>query len=266
MHRRWKSAIGTMFLLFALTALTTTAALADAGPHEKFVEQQESIEALSQLSGEDFEVGYINRIIPHHQGALEASQIMRDKAVNPELREEAVKAIEEQQMEIEQLTSYLSTTYGMEVEPDPAFVMEPEMLQQLRDATPEGTEIMFMLMMREHHQTAIEMGELVLATTDSQVLVEQATMMIESQRMQQDLFASYLNQWYGIQAPAVTGDAEAAMDYAMSVMMTPGMPNTGAGGTTIAEDSNQTSLLLGIAASVVVLVGATGLLLRQRIA
>lgn len=248
--------------------LSVSPAGADSGPHPSFVAQEESIDELSQLSGEEFEIGYINRIVPHHQSALEMSMIIQQKAPTQQLRNDAAMMIEEQQSEIEQLTSYLSSTYGQEVEPDPRFVMPDSMMQELRNATPEMAEIMFLNMIREHHQSAIDLGELVLDKTDTQLLLDQATMMIESQRTQQDQFAGYLSDWYGIDALEPTGDMQAAMEYAMSVTMDlPGLPNTGGGGTASAGGGNPSGLLMLTIGSLAVLLAGTGyLLVRRRLA
>ena len=248
--------------------LSVSPAGADSGPHPSFVAQEESIDELSQLSGEEFEIGYINRIVPHHQSALEMSMIIQQKAPTQQLRNDAAMMIEEQQSEIEQLTSYLSSTYGQEVEPDPRFVMPDSMMQELRNATPEMAEIMFLNMIREHHQSAIDLGELVLEKTDTQLLLDQATMMIESQRTQQDQFAGYLSDWYGIDALEPTGDMQAAMEYAMSVTMNlPGLPNTGGGGTASASGGNPSGLLMLTIGSLAVLLAGTGyLLVRRRLA
>lgn len=257
-------------LVLALGALmfAVSPAGADSGPHPSFVAQEESIDELSQLSGEEFEIGYINRIVPHHQSALAMSQIIQQKAPTQQLRNDAAMMIEEQQSEIELLTGYLSSTYGQEVEPDPRFVMPDSMMQELRDATPEMAEIMFLNMIREHHQSAIDLGELVLEKTDTQLLLDQATTMIDSQRTQQDQFAGYLSDWYGIDALEPTGDMQAAMEYAMSITMDmPGLPNTGGGGTASDRDGgNPVGLLMLIVSSLAVLaVGAGYLLTRQRL-
>ncbi len=70
------------------------------------------------------------------------------------------------------------------------------------------------------------MGEIVLQKAQSQVLLDQARTMVDSQRAEQEEFAGYLQEFYGIQAPAPTGDMMQAMQAAMgdSSMQ---MPQTG---------------------------------------
>ena len=187
-----------------------------APPHEEFEAQQASLEELGGLEGEEFEIGYVNRLVPHHEGALMMAEVIAEKAVHDELRADAQAIIEAQMAEIDLLTTYLSDTYDQEVEPDPAFVMSPDMMAELESATPEMAEKMFLLMMREHHQTAILMGEMALETGVADALTEQANEMIASQREEQERFTTYLQAWYGIAAPEPTGDSQKAMELAMA--------------------------------------------------
>lgn len=218
------------FLAIGLLAAGATSVGADPGPHPDFVQQQQSAQELRQLGGKDLEIGYINRIIPHHQGAIEMAQIIQAQTTRPELRADAAQIIKDQQQEIADLTAYLKQAYNQAVTPDRRFVMGDDMMQMLRDADPMMAEQMFLLMMREHHQSAIDLGTIVLAKPVATPIKDQATKMIASQRQEQAKFAGYLKTWYGIDAPTPTGDMRAAMELVMGMGTMPGLPNTGAGG------------------------------------
>lgn len=252
--------------LVALFAVGVGSASADPGSHPAFQQQQQSINELSQLSGQEFEIGYINRIIPHHQGALQMVQIMQSKVVNQPLQDELNQMISSQTEEINLLTSYLQQTYGQSVQPDARFQMSPSMMQQLQNATPQMAEQMFMLMMREHHQSANQLGKLVLSKNVSATLTNQAQKMVDDQTAQQGRFAAYLQNWYGVSAPEPTGDVQAGMEYAMGTLNLPGMPNTGEGGTARSVDNGlATTTTLGIVALLaVVSVGGLAVLRRAR--
>ena len=181
---------------------------------------------LEALEGEEFEVAYVNQIIPHHQGALEMAQAVVDRAPNPEVREAAARIIEDQEREIGELTAFLRDTYGQEVNPDERMEMDPAMNDHIRNADPAMAEQMFLLGMREHHESAVQMGEIVLQKAQSQLLLDQARTMVDSQRAEQEEFAGYLQQFYGIQAPAPTGDMMRAMQAAMGDASMQ-MPQTG---------------------------------------
>jgi uncharacterized protein (DUF305 family) len=180
---------------------------------------------LEALEGEEFEVAYVNQIIPHHQGALEMAQSVVDRAPHQEVRDAAARVIEDQQREIKELTAFLQEKYGRQVQPDQRMAMDPSMMEQMNDADPAMAEKMFLLGMREHHEIALQMGEIALQKAQSQEILTQAENMVSSQRAEQEEFAGYLRNFYGIQAPAPTGDMEAAMRLAMDSGMQ--MPETG---------------------------------------
>lgn len=181
---------------------------------------------LENLKGEEFEVAYVNQIIPHHKGALEMAQAVVDRAPNQEVRDAAARIIEDQQREIEELTTFLRDTYGREVKPDQRMAMDSSMMEQMASADPAMAEQMFLLGMREHHETAIEMGEIALEKAQSEEILTQAENMVSSQRAEQEEFAGYLSEFHGIQAPEPTGDMMAAMRLAMEDSGMP-LPETG---------------------------------------
>ncbi len=217
-------------ILAAMLALALVPGIAAAqgghGGHDaETTEMMESVEELRGLSGREFEIGYINRIIPHHEGAVEMAEMIVDRAPHPEVQQAAERIIADQQREIDELTTFLREEYGAELQRDERQMMSEDMMSMIEEASPEHAEQIFLLMMREHHQSAVIMGELVLQKAKSQTLLDQARGMIESQRAEQEEFARYLHEFYGIEAPEPTGDMMAAADYAMG-----GMPETGAGG------------------------------------
>lgn len=142
------------------------------------------------------------------------AQAVVDRAPNPEVREAAARIIEDQEREIGELTAFLRDTYGQEVNPDERMAMDPSMNDQMETADPAMAEQIFLLGMLEHHESAVQMGEIVLQKAQSQLLLDQARTMVDSQRAEQKEFAGYLQQFYGIEAPAPTGDMMRAMQAA----------------------------------------------------
>jgi uncharacterized protein (DUF305 family) len=177
-------------------------------------EMNSALADLEALEGEEFEVAYVNQIIPHHQGALEMAQAVVERAPNPEVREAAARIIEDQEREIGELTTFLRDTHGREVNPDERMAMDPAMNDRIRNADPATAEKMFLLGMREHHESAVQMGEIALRKAQSQEILDQARTMVDSQRAEQEEFAVYLRQFYGIEAPTPTGDMMQAMQIA----------------------------------------------------
>ena len=185
----------------------------DGGSMQMMDDALADLEAAPE--GKEFEIMYVNQIIPHHQGALEMAQAVVDRAPNQEVRDAAARIIEDQQREIEDLTTFLNDTYGQEVKPDERMAMDSSMMEQMASADPAMAEKMFLLGMREHHETAIEMGEIALEKAESEEILSQAENMVSSQRAEQDEFAGYLREFYGIEAPEPTGNMQKAMQVAM---------------------------------------------------
>ena len=262
--RTTRTAAFTVALTLAFFAFAAPAA-ADEGPHPEFEEQQAAMEELGALEGEDFEMAYVNSIIAHHMAALEMAGSVVDRAPHEEVRADAAKIVEDQQAEIDLLTTYLADTYQQEAAPDERKLMSEEMMAMLRDAAPDMAEVMFLLMMREHHEMAIMMGEMALEKGVSDTLAEQAQTMIDSQTEEQERFAGYLQEWYGIEAPEPTGDAMAAMELAQSEM-----PNTAMSGPkSVPTGRGVLPILAGIAllsAAVIVAAGRGRRLARAAVA
>lgn len=180
---------------------------------------------LENLEGKEFEIAYVNQIVAHHTAALEMAQSVVDRAPNEEVRAAAAKIIEDQKKEINDLTTFLQQKYGQQPNPDERMSNSPGMMQQMDNADPATAEKMFLLGMREHHEIAIGMGEIALQKAQSQEILSQAETMISTQQAEQEQFAGYLKEFYGIDAPAPTGDMMRAMQLAMDAGIQ--MPETG---------------------------------------
>lgn len=71
---------------------------------------QADVDAL-QIAPEPFDLAFIDTMIPHHQSAIDAAQMVIDLAVHPEIRELARQVIEAQQKEIDQMMSWRQKWY-----------------------------------------------------------------------------------------------------------------------------------------------------------
>ena len=206
-----------LFVGMLVTALSATVhfpdiALAEDGSthSDLYYEEQQSIDELAQFTGPEFEVGYINRVIPHHQGAIDMSQIMLEQAPHQETRDLAQNAIMMEAEEINQLSTLLQEEYGLPVTPDPAFVLPESELAALENANPEAAEAQYLLGFREHHQSLIDMSGILLqqeGLPNYSELAPMAHMMINNQRREQAELAALAQEFSGIEAPEpITGD------------------------------------------------------------
>lgn len=60
---------------------------------------------------EPFDLAFIDAMIPHHQSAIDAAQMVIDSAVHPEIRELALQIIEAQKKEIDQMMDWRQKWY-----------------------------------------------------------------------------------------------------------------------------------------------------------
>ena len=81
-------------------------------------------------------------------------------------------------------------------------------------------------MMREHHESALKMGPLVLQKATHEELKEQAQQMIASQQQEQAMFGGWLQGLYGLTPPTSTGDMQDGMDAVMHMTATPEAPSS----------------------------------------
>lgn len=67
---------------------------------------QAAMEELAQLEDRDFELAFIDMMIEHHEGAIEAAEQILDGDGHPDVRQLAEDIIAEQEAEIAQMTSW----------------------------------------------------------------------------------------------------------------------------------------------------------------
>lgn len=219
--------LSTMLVALAAIVLLVPGAVGArplADHSAEFKEMQAAIEELAQKSGDEFEIMYINLLIPHHEGAIEMAEMVVNDAPHQEVRDAAAQIIADQQQEINDLTTWLQQWYGQDPNPDQRMMMDQGMMDMMMQMDATMHEKHFLAMMREHHQSAIEIGELALQRATHQELKDQAQIMIDTQREEQEQFATWLQQWYRITPPTPTGDMQDAMEAVMGGMM----PDTGA--------------------------------------
>lgn len=255
-------------LLLALTLVPGRTIAAPRATHSpEYQKMKAAMDELAQKTGQEFEVAYINSIIPHHQGAIAMAQTVVNEAPHQEVRASAAKIIADQQKEIEELSAYLKDWYGQAVQPDARMQMSPQMMDMLKQADSAMREKLFLAMMREHHQSAIDMGPIVLKNARHAELKEQAQRMVTSQQQEQAMFGGWLQGLYAITPPVPTGDMQDGMEAVMPMSMpaaSPAAPAANAPSTlpNTAGESPFASALL--AAALVALLAGSVVLRRAR--
>jgi LPXTG-motif cell wall-anchored protein len=226
-HGLFKALLGAaLTVMVILHPAFSNNAAAQNGPD--FPKMKAAMDELAQKSGQDFEIAYINGIVQHHMEALEMAQAVQGDAPHQEVLDAAKSIINDQQKEIDDLTKWMSDWYGQPVNPDPRMKMSPSMMDMFKQADSAMREKLFLAMMREHHETAIQIGQLVIQKATHQELKDQAQMMITSQREEQAMFGGWLQGLFTINPPVPTGDMQHGMDAVMNMAPPLAAPTAGA--------------------------------------
>jgi uncharacterized protein (DUF305 family) len=125
---KWVLGIVVMMAVVMHPALSTPVA---AQHSPDFQKMKAAMDEMAQKSGRDFEIAYINSIIPHHQDAIAMAKAVQNDAPHKEVRDVATTIINAQQKEIEDLTTWMSDWYGQQPNPDPRMKMSQSMMDML---------------------------------------------------------------------------------------------------------------------------------------
>lgn len=117
----------------------------------------------------DADIEFAQQMIPHHRQALEMAQLAETRAADPEVEDLAAAIEAAQDPEIQTMTGWLESWgedvpaempmgEGGEMAPDMAGMMSDEEMARLRGATGAKFDQIFLAMMVEHHEGAIEMA------------------------------------------------------------------------------------------------------------
>ena len=115
------------------------------------------------------DVSFAQGMIPHHRQALEMAELAADRASSAEVKDLAARIEKAQDPEIETMSGWLKTwgeaaPESMESMPgmdhsggsDMAGMMDSEDMDELEKASGADFDTMFLTMMIEHHQGAVE--------------------------------------------------------------------------------------------------------------
>ncbi|GAA4064877.1 DUF305 domain-containing protein [Streptomyces shaanxiensis] len=169
----------------ALAATATTAALVlaacggDDGGHgasgtHKSPSASADASAADAPAGahNDQDVSFAQGMIPHHQQALEMAELAADRASSAQVKDLAARVQKAQDPEIRTMSGWLkawgedvpSATPGMDHSGHSggsgmAGMMDPADMDKLSKASGKDFDTMFLTMMVEHHEGAVEMAE-----------------------------------------------------------------------------------------------------------
>lgn len=142
---------------------------------------------------------FIDMMVPHHQGAIEMARVALENAEHKEIKELSRNILSTQQAEIDELKAIKQEEFGTSNVP---MEMNSEQMQgigmmephQLAEADPFDRA--FIDNMIPHHQSAIDMANVVLEESETPRLRELAEAIVEAQEREIEQMRQWRQQWY----------------------------------------------------------------------
>jgi uncharacterized protein (DUF305 family) len=167
----------------------------------------------AEASHNDADVEFATGMIPHHAQALHMVEMAQDRGSSPEFRRLLEDIEAAQGPEIEQMAGWLERWdqevpptempmgddmghdmgHDMGRGPGPGMMAQRD-LDRLDSTRGAGFELMWMRMMIEHHEGAIEMAETEVRAGEHPEAVELAEDIIEAQRAEIDLMQDLIRR------------------------------------------------------------------------
>ncbi len=158
----------------------------------------------------NYDLRFIDSMIPHHQGALVMSQDVLVKSKRPELIKLAKTIISEQKKEIVQMQQWRKKWYPKasatpimwHTEMNHEMLMTAEHKQMMQMSMSLGKadaqfDLRFLDGMIPHHEGAVTMGQDLLKKSKRPEMQQLAKNIIASQQKEIDLMKQWRQQWYG---------------------------------------------------------------------
>jgi uncharacterized protein (DUF305 family) len=151
--------------------MTDTGAMGDMAGHE----------GMNMDPATAFDLGFIDSMIPHHEGAIAMAQQALEQAEQPEIKALAQEIIDAQQAEIQQLQEWRAAWYA-DAPPSEGMAMDMGSGMSMM-AVPEGEQpfdLRFIDSMIPHHEDAIMMAQEALTQAEHPEIKELAQAIIDA--------------------------------------------------------------------------------------
>ncbi|MEV8250901.1 DUF305 domain-containing protein [Microbacterium sp. NPDC076768] len=193
--KKFPLAFGTGVL--GLTLVLT--GCADASPPAT---EATSSEAVASTANEADEM-FVMMMIPHHEQAIEMSEIVLAKdGLDPQISELAQRIKDAQGPEIEQMMEWLEA-WGVEYDPDGMSgmdhgsmdgMMSDDDMAALEDADASSASRLFLEQMVMHHEGAVDMAKVELDQGQNQEVLDLAQQVIDDQTAEISEMKDLLNE------------------------------------------------------------------------
>lgn len=141
---------------------------------------------------------FLLEMIPHHQEAVDSSQLLVSSTTDAELKQFLTEVITVQTLEINQMKTWLKDWYGLEYSADSNYL---PMMGDLSTFEGRNLEKVYVEGMIRHHQGAIEMAQKVLMLNPRPEIAQMAEEIVTVQQSEVETLQKWLDTKYqGIKA------------------------------------------------------------------
>ncbi|WP_349262594.1 DUF305 domain-containing protein [Allocoleopsis sp.] len=157
----------------------------------------------------DYELRFLDAMIPHHQGAVEMAQEVLAKSQRPEMKKLAQDIIAAQKREINQMKQWRKAWYpkadskpmAWHAQMGHMMAMSPEQMQAMMmkgdlGAADAEFDLRFLNAMIPHHEGALVMAKDVLSKSKRPELKKLAQEILSSQQEEIDQMKQWRKAWY----------------------------------------------------------------------
>jgi uncharacterized protein (DUF305 family) len=157
----------------------------------------------------DYELRFLDAMVPHHQGAVEMAREVLDKSQRPEMKKLAQDIIAAQNREIEQMKQWRKAWYpkadskpmAWHAQMGHMMAMSPEQIQAMMmkgdlGAADAEFDKRFLNAMIPHHEGALVMAKDVLSKSKRPELKQLAQEILTSQQKEIDQMKQWRQAWY----------------------------------------------------------------------
>ena len=149
-----------------------------------------SEQANSEFSPSD--INFAEMMIPHHEQAIEMSEIAFLNTTNPEILKLANEIKDAQAPEIELMKSWSGVKSSTHAGHMMDGMLSEDELNELREAKDADFDSLFLKGMIKHHEGAIKMAQDVVAS-ENKVVADLAALIIEAQKLEISMMSGMLN-------------------------------------------------------------------------
>lgn len=139
------------------------------------------------------EKSFLLEMIPHHQEAVESSELLLQTVLDPDLKQFLTDVITVQTQEITQMKSWLKDWYKEEYSDKSNYM---PMMGELDNYSGEELEKMYIEGMIRHHQGAIAMAEKVIELKPRNEIEQMANDIVTVQQQEVNILQGWLNTKY----------------------------------------------------------------------